>query len=90
MKKLITTFSILFAIPFSSQIAIGKSAVTAGSNVSLEFYDATDNVKGIGIGLLKAKKAAELINAQIVLAQSNDFGTTFQLVINTSNKKDEN
>lgn len=47
MKKLITTFSILFAIPFSSQIAIGKSAVTAGSNVSLEFYDATDNVKGI-------------------------------------------
>ena len=49
-----------------------------------------DNVKGIGIGLLKAKKAAELINAQIVLAQSNDFGTTFQLVINTNNKKDEN
>lgn len=47
MKKLITTFSILFAIPFSSQIAIGKSAITAGSNVSLEFYDATDNVKGI-------------------------------------------
>ncbi|KNB62269.1 hypothetical protein AC804_05245 [Chryseobacterium sp. Hurlbut01] len=43
-----------------------------------------DNVKGIGIGLLKAKKAAELINAQIVLAHSNDFGTTFQLVINTN------
>ncbi|MCJ1888575.1 ATP-binding protein, partial [Pseudomonas sp. LA21] len=38
-----------------------------------------DNVKGIGIGLLKAKKAAELINAQIVLAQSSDSGTTFQL-----------
>lgn len=49
-----------------------------------------DNVKGIGIGLLKAKKAAELINAQIVLAQSSDSGTTFQLIINTNNKKDEN
>ncbi|WP_185147262.1 sensor histidine kinase [Chryseobacterium binzhouense] len=43
-----------------------------------------DNVKGIGIGLLKAKKAAELINAQIVLAQSSDSGTTFQLIINTN------
>jgi len=43
-----------------------------------------DNVKGIGIGLLKARKAAELINAQIVLAQSSDSGTTFQLIINTN------
>lgn len=43
-----------------------------------------DNVKGIGIGLLKAKKAAELINAQIVLVQSSDSGTTFQLIINTN------
>lgn len=49
-----------------------------------------ENVKGIGIGLLKAKKAAELINAQVVLAQSSDSGTTFQLIINTNNKKDEN
>lgn len=49
-----------------------------------------ENLKGIGIGLLKAKKAAELINAQVVLAQSSDSGTTFQLIINTNNKKDEN
>lgn len=43
-----------------------------------------NNVKGIGIGLLKAKKAAELLNAQIILAQSSDSGTTFQLIINTN------
>lgn len=47
MKKFIITFSILFAIPAFSQIAIGKSTTTSGSNVSLEFYDTSDNVKGI-------------------------------------------
>lgn len=47
MKKLIITFSLLFSIDAFSQIAIGKSSVTAGSNVSLEFYDGADNAKGL-------------------------------------------
>lgn len=47
MKKFIITFSILFTVPAFSQIAIGESTTTAGSNVSLEFYDTSDNVKGI-------------------------------------------
>ena len=49
-----------------------------------------ENVQGTGIGLLKAKKMAELIDSQIILAESSDSGTTFQLIINTNNKKDEN
>ncbi len=49
-----------------------------------------ENVQGTGIGLLKAKKMAELIDAQIILAESSDSGTTFQLIINTNDKKDEN
>ena len=47
MKKLIITFAILSSIPIFSQVAIGKSSTTAGSNVSLEFYDNADNKKGI-------------------------------------------
>lgn len=49
-----------------------------------------ENVQGTGIGLLKAKKVAELMDAQIILAESSNSGTTFQLIINTNNKKDEN
>jgi hypothetical protein len=47
MKKLTIILLGLLSIPAFSQIAVGKSAVTAGSNVSLEFYDSSDNVKGI-------------------------------------------
>ena len=47
MKKLTIIVLGLLSIPAFSQIAIGKSAVTAGSNVSLEFYDNADNTKGI-------------------------------------------
>ncbi|MDF2553962.1 MAG: hypothetical protein K0R77_3237 [Chryseobacterium sp.] len=47
MKKFITILSILFATTAFSQVAIGKSSTTAGSAVSLEFYDAPDNAKGI-------------------------------------------
>ena len=34
-------------ISVKSQVAIGKNSVTAGSNASLEFYDSSDNEKGI-------------------------------------------
>lgn len=47
MKKIIITFSVLFSLHASSQIAVGKSSTTAGSNVSLEFYDAADNAQGL-------------------------------------------
>ncbi|MBD8084289.1 hypothetical protein [Chryseobacterium caseinilyticum] len=47
MKKLIITLIILSATPLFSQVAIGKNSTTAGSNVSLEFYDNADNQKGI-------------------------------------------
>ncbi|MCX8525314.1 hypothetical protein OF897_15455 [Chryseobacterium formosus] len=47
MKKLTIILLGLFSISTFSQIAVGKSAVTAGSNVSLEFYDSSDNAKGI-------------------------------------------
>lgn len=43
----------------------------------------TENLHGTGIGLLKAKKIAELIDAQFFLGDSNNSGTTFQLIINT-------
>ncbi|WP_028122668.1 sensor histidine kinase [Epilithonimonas tenax] len=43
----------------------------------------TEHVHGTGIGLLKAKKIAELIGAQFFLGESNNSGTTFQLLINT-------
>lgn len=49
MKKFITILSILFATTAFSQLAIGKSSTTAGSAVSLEFYDSSDNAKGIVI-----------------------------------------
>lgn len=47
--KIITISIILFLLPapIFSQIAIGKSNTTAGSNLSLEFYDQADNVKGL-------------------------------------------
>lgn len=47
MKKFITILSILFATAAFSQVAIGKSSTTAGSAVSLEFYDSSDNVQGL-------------------------------------------
>lgn len=47
MKKLIITLIILSAAPLLSQVAIGKSSMTVGSNISLEFYDNMDNAKGI-------------------------------------------
>lgn len=47
MKKFIKILSILFATTAFSQVAIGKSSTTAGSAVSLEFYDSSDNAKGI-------------------------------------------
>lgn len=47
MKKLIIILLGLLSIPAFSQIAVGKSTVTTGSNVSLEFYDSSDNAKGI-------------------------------------------
>lgn len=37
----------LFATVAFSQVAIGKNSTTAGSSVSLEFYDVPDNAKGI-------------------------------------------
>jgi hypothetical protein len=47
MKKIIATLSLLVAVKTYSQIAIGKNSVTPASNISLEFYDAADNVKGL-------------------------------------------
>lgn len=47
MKKLTIILLGLLSLPMFSQVAIGKSTVTAGSNVSLEFYDSADNAKGI-------------------------------------------
>lgn len=47
MKKLTIIVLGLLSVSAFSQIAIGKSAVTVGSNVSLEFYDNADNTKGI-------------------------------------------
>lgn len=47
MKKLIITLIILSATPLFSQVAIGKNTTTAGSNISLEFYDNADNKKGM-------------------------------------------
>ncbi|WP_144282064.1 hypothetical protein [Chryseobacterium echinoideorum] len=47
MKKFTTILSVLFAMTAFSQVAIGKSSTTAGSAVSLEFYDSPDNAKGI-------------------------------------------
>lgn len=47
MKKLTITLLGLMSIPLLSQVAIGKTSATAGSNVSLEFYDDADNARGI-------------------------------------------
>lgn len=47
MKKFIITLSLFYATAALSQVAIGKSSITAGSAISLEFYDLTDNAKGI-------------------------------------------
>jgi hypothetical protein len=49
MKKSITVLSILYTTTIFAQVAIGKKATTAGSDISLEFYDSLDNVKGIVI-----------------------------------------
>ncbi|MPT32189.1 MAG: hypothetical protein E2600_11100 [Chryseobacterium sp.] len=49
MKKSITVLSILYTTTIFAQVAIGKKATTAGSDISLEFYDSADNVKGIVI-----------------------------------------
>ena len=47
MRKFIITASLLLSSLVFSQIAVGKASVTAGSNVSLEFYDSSDNVRGV-------------------------------------------
>lgn len=47
MKKCILSISLLYATAASSQVAIGKNSITTGSNVSLEFYDSADNVRGM-------------------------------------------
>ena len=45
-----------------------------------------EDVHGTGIGLLKAKKAAELINADFILESSNaSDGANFQLIFNINN-----
>ncbi|MDP9955959.1 hypothetical protein J2X97_001596 [Epilithonimonas hungarica] len=49
MKKSITVLSILYTTTIFAQVAIGKKATTAESDISLEFYDSMDNVKGIVI-----------------------------------------
>ncbi|RZJ36993.1 MAG: HAMP domain-containing histidine kinase [Chryseobacterium sp.] len=49
--------------------------------------NSTEISKGIGIGLLKAKKMSELIDSQIILKESSPLGTTFQLIINTYHGK---
>ena len=41
-----------------------------------------ENIPGTGIGLLKARKAAQLINGKINLVNSSNYGSTFQLSIN--------
>ena len=41
-----------------------------------------ENIPGTGIGLLKARKATNLINAKINLINSSNNGSTFQLSIN--------
>lgn len=46
-----------------------------------------ENRQGVGIGLLKAKKIAELIDSQILLINSDKSGSTFQLIINTNHEK---
>lgn len=40
-----------------------------------------ENISGTGIGLLKARKAAKLINAKITLLNSTKYGSIFQLSI---------
>ncbi len=54
MKKFIITLSIFYAEALFSQVAIGKQSITKladgitnNPNVSLEFYDSSDNAKGI-------------------------------------------
>ena len=49
-----------------------------------------ENIPGTGIGLLKARKAAELINSELILLESSSSGSTFQLIINKKNHKNEN
>ena len=46
MKKIIFTLAFFTAIVASAQVAIGKDAVSS-AGASLDFYDASDNVKGI-------------------------------------------
>ncbi|WP_294304348.1 hypothetical protein [uncultured Chryseobacterium sp.] len=47
MKKLVFILSIISSLHLFSQVAVGKSTTTSGSNISLEFYDAPDNAKGL-------------------------------------------
>lgn len=47
MKKFIIILSVFYATTILSQVAVGKSTVTSGSAISLEFYDLPDNEKGI-------------------------------------------
>lgn len=47
MKKFLILLSLFYVATFSSQVAIGKSTITTGSNISLEFYDSSDNKRGI-------------------------------------------
>ena len=46
MKNIVATLSLLFATTLSAQVAIGKSSISSPA-VSLEFYDNSDNTRGI-------------------------------------------
>ncbi len=47
MKNIFIILALFTICSVNSQVAIGKSSLTTDSGVSLEFYDGTDNVKGI-------------------------------------------
>lgn len=47
MKKFIIILSVFYATTILSQVAVGKSTITGGSAISLEFYDLSDNERGI-------------------------------------------
>ncbi len=47
MKIFLMTASLLISTFVFSQVAVGKATITAGSNVSLEFYSEADNARGI-------------------------------------------
>lgn len=73
MKNIFLTLSILISACASAQVAIGKASVSSPS-VSLEFYDGTDNARGIVL---------PWVNSNAAVTGAVD-GT---IVYNTSDKK---